>query len=339
MPDRARDATAFCRAAGWGEAPRRFLAGDASARRYERLTRPGGETAVLMDAPPGSGEDLPAFLRIGAHLHALGLSTPTVLAEDQAQGFLLLEDLGDALFARVLEAEPTREAELYTAATDVLIRLQSAPPLPGLPVYDTPALAEAAGPAITHYRYALTGKRDDPAPLTAALRAALDALPPLAPVMIHRDYHAENLLWLPDREGLARAGVIDFQLAMLSHPAYDLVSLLQDARRDISPATEAAMIARFTAARGLDPAAFRRAYDTIGAQRHLRILGIFARLALEDRKTGYLVHMPRIWRDLQRCLADPALAPLAQTVGRLLPAPSPEAIQRLTDRCQTCPTP
>jgi aminoglycoside/choline kinase family phosphotransferase len=328
LPDRGH-------AAGWAAARRAFLAGDASARRYERLTLADGRTAVLMDAPPGAGEDLAAFTRIARHLRSLGLSAPEILAEDEAAGFLLLEDLGDALFARLLDRAPQREAELYAAATDVLVRLQSAPPPPGLPLYDAAAMAEATAPAISHYRFALTGARSDPAPLTTAMHATLEALPPLAPVMIHRDYHAENLLWLPARAGLARTGLLDFQLAMLSHPAYDLVSLLQDARRDIAPATETAMIRRFIAARGFDPAGFRRAYAAIGAQRHLRILGIFARLALEQGKTGYLAHLPRVWRDLQRCLADPALATLAATVAGLLPAPSPDPIQSLADRCRS----
>ena len=335
MPaDRAATAQDFCRAAGWGAARRRFLAGDASARRYERLALPDGRSAVLMDAPPGSGEDLAAYRRVDAHLRGLGLSAPAIFAADEAAGFLLLEDLGDGLFARLLAAEPGRELALYTAATDVLLALQAAAPLPGLAAYDAAAMAEAVAPAITHYRFALTGSRDDPAPLIAAMAEALAALPPLPPAMILRDYHAENLLWLPERSGLARVGVLDFQLALLSHPAYDLVSLLQDARRDIAPATEAALIARFAAARGFAPEAFAQAYRTIGAQRHLRILGVFARLALEQGKTGYLAYLPRVWRDLLRDLP----APLAPALA-LLPAPEPDALDRIRDRCLTAPTP
>lgn len=335
MPDRAAEARAFCQATGWGAAQHHFLAGDASARRYERLEMPDGRTAVLMDARPGSGEDLDAFTRIARHLASLGLSPPAILAKDWPAGFLLLEDLGDALFARLLEQAPGREAELYSAATDVLVTIQSAPPLDGLPVYDAAAMAEAVAPAIEHYRFALTGTRTDPARLTQPMRTALDTLPPLAPVMIHRDYHAENLLWLPARKGPARTGLLDFQHAMLSHPAYDLVSLLQDARRDISPGTEAAMIQRFTTTRDLGLGAFAHAYAAIGAQRHLRILGIFARLALDEGKTGYLINLTRIWRDLHRCLADPSLADLATTVAELLPAPTPEDIQSLTERCRS----
>lgn len=333
LDSRSTSAGAFCAATGWGEARRSFLAGDASARRYERLARTGGATAVLMDAPPGSGEDLGAFLRIARHLRDLGLSAPAVLAADPEAGFLLLEDLGDGLFARLLAADPGREAELYAAAADVLLRVQAAPPPPGLPIYDAAAMAEAVAPAITHYRAALTGEHDDPAPLTAAMRGALDALPPAPPVMILRDYHAENLLWLPGRSGIARVGLLDFQLAMVSHPAYDLVSLLQDARRDIAPGVEAATLARFAAATGAPPETLAAAYRAIGAQRHLRILGIFARLATDQGKTAYIDYIPRIWRDLWRDLADPALAPLAEAASALLPAPDPESLERLKTRC------
>ena len=335
---RAAAADAFCAAAGW-DVPRAFLAGDASARRYERLTRAACDTAVLMDAPPDAGEDVGAFLRVGAHLRALGLSAPAVLAADAAAGFVLLEDLGDALFTRLLAEDPGREAALYAAAVDVLLTVARAAPLPGLPVYDAAAMAAAVAPAAAWYRLALTGMADGTAELTGAMGAALAALPQEPAVMILRDYHADNLLWLPDRAGVARVGVLDFQLAMLGHPVFDLVSLLQDARRDVGPGTQAAMIARFAAATGRDPAALALACATVGAQRHLRILGVFARLSLHLGKPGYADFLPRIWRDLQADLAHPALAGLAAVVARLLPPPTPANIQRIKDQCGTIPTP
>lgn len=335
---RAQAADDFCAAAGW-DAPRAFLAGDASARRYERLRRETGETAVLMDAPPDAGEDVGAFLRVDAHLRAAGLSAPAVLAADATAGFALLEDLGDGLYTRLLADAPAREPDLYAAAVDVLLHLAGVPPLSGLPVYDADAMAAAVAPAADWYRLALAGDRHGAADLTGAMAKALGALPPEPPVMILRDYHADNLLWLPDRAGVARVGVLDFQLAMLGHPVFDLVSLLQDARRDVAPETEAAMLARFAAATGRDPVALARAYATVGAQRHLRILGIFARLSLHVGKPGYADYLPRIWRDLQRDLAHPALAGLAATVARLLPPPTPGNIQRIKDQCGTIPTP
>lgn len=339
MPDRSAAADAFCARAGWGGVPRAFLAGDASARRYERLRDGAGRTAVLMDAPPGAGEDVGAFLRVDAHLRTLGLSAPGVLAADEASGFVLLEDLGDDLFARHLARDPSHEAALYAPAVDVLLRVQSAPPLTGLPAYDAATMAAAVAPAVDWYGFGVTGERADPAPLIAAMELALATLPPEPAVMILRDYHAENLLWLPDRPGLARVGVLDFQLAMRGPAAFDLVSLLQDARRDVAPEVEQAMIARFATATGRDPVAFARAYATVGAQRHLRILGVFARLSLHLGKPAYVDFMPRVWRDLRRNLAHPALFALAGTVDALLPEPTPARQERIRDACATLPTP
>lgn len=337
MPDdhRRSAADAFCASAGWGAASRRFLAGDASARRYERLQRPDGKTAVLMDAPPASGEDIDAFVRIGKHLRALELSAPEVIAADLGAGFLLLEDLGDRLFSRTLCAHPEQEQALYSVAVEAIRRLQSAPSVPGLPPYGAAEMAEAVAPAIEFYRFASCGQRDGTQALQGAMFRALDRLPPAPPVMIFRDYHAENLLWLPERGGVAAVGILDFELARIGHPAYDLVSLLQDARRDISTATEQKLIADFAASRGVSEPEFRHSYSAVGAQRHIRILGVFTRLALVHGKTGYLVHLPRVWRDLQRCLADPMLSELADSVNRWLSPPHAEVIRNIEEECRT----
>lgn len=335
MAERTALSAAFVARAGWGGAGRAFLAGDASARSYDRLTGADGRTAVLMDAPPDKGEDVVAFTRIARHLSGLGLSAPAVLAQDSANGFLLIEDLGDALFARLLATDPAREAQLYAAATDVLVHLQSHAPAPGLPVYDTAAMAEAVAPAVQSYAAAVTGRDADPAPLQRAMGATLASLAPEAGVMMLRDYHAENLLWLPDRAGLAHVGLLDFQQAMLGHPAYDLVSLLQDARRDVAAQTQDAMIARFAAARGLDAPAFRAACAAQGAQRNLRILGIFTRLALTAGKPRYLALIPRVWGHVQRNLSHPGLNRVAQVVADLVPAPTPDALERIARQCPT----
>ncbi|TMV85948.1 DUF1679 domain-containing protein [Thioclava sp. BHET1] len=332
-------AQAFLATTDWAMAERRFLAGDASGRRYDRLVRASGETAVFMDAPPESGENVATFARIARHLLALGLSAPRILAGDEEAGFLLIEDLGDALFARLVAEDPAREVPLFTAATHVLVTLQANAPAAGLPVYDAPAMVAAIAPALDWYRFALTGEKIAAPDLAARLEEALMRDAAEAPVMIHRDYHSENLLWLPEREGHARVGLLDFQLAMISHPAVDLVSLCQDARRDAQPETEAAMIRHFCASTGQEEARFRRAYAVIGAQRHLRILGIFARLSLHFGKPHYTDFIPRVWRDLMRNLADPALAPLGAEVRRLLPPPTPEALERIRAQCGTIPTP
>ncbi|EEW25232.1 aminoglycoside phosphotransferase family protein [Rhodobacter ferrooxidans] len=338
MPDRSTLSHEFLTRAGWVDANRRFLAGDASDRSYDRLTR-GAETAVLMDAPPGKGDDPATFMAIARHLTGIGLSAPQVLAADLTNGFLLLEDLGDTLFARLTMADPSREPELYAAATDVLVHLQRHKAPPGLPDPSAQDWAQAAAFALDWYRFAITGDRIDPAAFVACLTEVLTTHADGPRVMILRDYHAENLLWMPDRAGLARVGLLDFQLAQMGQPGYDLVSLLQDARREVTEVTETAMKARFRAATGADEMAFSAAYAALGAQRALRILGIFARLCLRDGKRHYVALMPRVWGQLQRNLAHPALAPLAQICQDLLPVPTPARLERIAAACAKPPTP
>lgn len=326
-----RDPGACLAAAGWGEAARAHLAGDASARSYLRLTR-GAETAVLMDAPPGQGDDPADFLRIADHLAALGLSPPRCLAADLAQGYLLLEDLGDALFPRAIAADPGCEGALYAAAAEVLAHLQAHPAPTGLPDLTAQDWAVAAGLAVTHYAAAAIGEAPDGAALTGALAEAIAAHADGPRVLILRDYHAENLLWLPGRAGLARVGLLDFQLGQMGQPGYDLVSLVQDARRDLGPGIAAATIRRFTEAAGPAPG-FDRALAVLGAQRALRILGIFARLCLEGGKPRYLALLPRVWGHLEENLRHPALAALGRECHRLLPPPTPATLERIASRC------
>lgn len=337
MADRASEIAGFLAQAGWGAARRRHLAGDASDRRYERLQR-GASTAVLMDNPPGGADDPVAFASMARHLRALGLSAPAILAEDLPRGLLLLEDLGDDLYARLLASDPAREAELYAPAVDVLLRLQRASPPPGLPNLSAEDWARGAGFALDWYAFAATGIKPDPAAFRSALTTALRAHADGPRVLILRDYHAENLLWLPGRSGMARVGLLDFQLGQLGQPGYDLVSLLQDARRDVAAATEAAMVARFAAATGADPVTFAAHYATLGAQRALRILGVFARLCLVAGKPQYLPLIPRVWGQLQQNLSHPALAGLRTVCDAVLPAPTPDLLQKIARQCPTTPS-
>ena len=338
MLDRLAISRSFLRSAGWGGAARHHLAGDASDRSYARLTL-GNKTAVLMDAPRGKGDDPAIFVSIAAYLASIGLSAPRILAQDLTHGFLLLEDLGDALYAREVARDSSMEAALYAAATDVLAHLQSAKPAPNLPDLAPANWASAAGFALTWYRFAITGDQADPHDFTAALTDLITDHANAPRVMILRDYHAENLLWLPNRIGLTRVGLLDFQLAQLGQPGYDLVSLLQDARRDVSADTEDTMITRMITATGSDAAAFQTAYAVLGAQRALRILGIFARLCLQDSKPQYLPLIPRVWRHLHRNLAHPALAPLAAICANLLPEPTPANLTQIGHQCGKPPAP
>ncbi len=333
MTDRGRLADSFLSRTDWAGCTRGLLAGDASNRRYERLTGPDGTRAVLMDAPPDRGEDVRPFVRIAELLRGWGLSAPRILAQDAAQGFLLLEDLGDDLFARVIEADGAREAPLYEAATDLLLQLHRHP-APELTQLTPPVLAEMTRIAFDYYGAALAG----PPPDTAidALVAKLDRIFADtiggAPVLVLRDYHAENLLWLPERDGVARVGLLDFQDAVAGHQAYDLVSLLQDARRDIPAVVEQSCINRYVQGAGCDAMQFRTAYAVLGVQRSLRILGVFARLARDHGKTRYLDFMPRVYGYVMQGLRHDALAPVSGDLATLLPEPTPANLDRLKPR-------
>lgn len=331
MTDRHRLSQDFLSGAGWAAADRGFLAGDASDRSYDRL-RMGDKTAVLMDAPPGKGDDPAVFLQVAQHLLGLGLSAPRCLAQNLEHGFLLLEDLGDGIFAKLIAGDPALEIPLYQGATDVLLTLQAARPMPGLPDLTAADWANAACFALDWYRHAITGDTGDVARFRATLQDLILTHADGPRVMILRDYHAENLLWLPDRTGVARIGVLDFQLGQMGQPGYDLVSLLQDARRDVSHETMAAMIRRFKDATGAD-ARFDSAYAVLGAQRALRILGIFARLCVVAGKPGYLRLIPRVWGQLQMNLSHPVNAPLAKICAALLPPPTAENLASIGDKC------
>ncbi len=342
MTPRAAEMQAFLDRAGWGDAAVATLAGDASNRRYFRLARETGARAVLMDAPPDKGEDTRPFIALSLWLAEHGFSAPHLLASDPDRGFLLLEDLGDDLFARVAARQPDQEGELYAAAVDLLAELAGVPApstvdWPGgghrLQPYDLAVLLREAMLAPDWYLAGATGGA--PSSGLAADFAGLvgEAMAPVAEardVVVLRDYHAENLLWLPERRGSARVGLLDYQDALAGHPAYDLVSLLEDARRDTSPELQEAMIARYLASRpDLDAETFRSAYAILGAQRNLKIVGIFARLCLRDGKPGYVALIPRVWGHLRRDLQHPALAALAQWVGKHLPEPEPAVLERL----------
>lgn len=326
---------AFIAATGRAGARRVALAGDASMRRYERI-HAGGQTAILMDAPPGSGEDVGPFVAIARHLRAIGLSAPEILAEDRGGGLLMLEDLGDDLYARILAAGTMAEAPIYGPAIDVLAHLQAAAAPPGLPDWGVVEMSRASCLAVEWYARA-AGAAQDPAPLGRAVAEALAAVAEPRAVVVLRDYHAENLIWLPGREGLARVGLLDFQNAEMGQAGYDLVSLVQDARRDVAPETAAAMVLRFAAATGREHGALLRACAALGAQRALRIIGVFARLWLRDGKPGYLRLIPRVWGQLQRNLTEPELGPLARVVAATLPEPSDAVLSAIRDRCTPAP--
>ena len=302
-------APAFLASCGWGGARIEPLAGDASFRRYFRILHDDGRRAVLMDAPPPH-EDPRPFVAVAEWLSSIGLAAPDILARDLDQGLLLLADLGNDRLRERLDEEGDREAELYEIATDVLIHLHRHEPMPGLPVHGLDQWLDELALFTDWYCPALDLEVDAEA-YREAWREVLapGAADGLAPVTVLRDYHAENVMLIEGRSGVAHFGLLDFQDALSGHPAYDLASVLEDARRDVSPAIERAMLDRYIAATGHGKA-FEHAYWALAAQRNTRILGVFVRLWKRDGKPGYRRFQPRMWGLLERDLAHPALAPV-----------------------------
>ncbi len=350
---------AFLSANGFGAVRRQPLSGDASTRAYERLFGADGKSWIFMDQPP-SAETAPcppqaspqerealgynalarlaagrvdAFVATATWLRAQGLSAPEIVAQDAQAGLAVLEDLGDDLFAALIE-KGQDEAPLYEAAMDTLVTLHRAPvpaqlEAPGImpwPLLDYDAVAlRTAGDLFPEWLPKLRPQ----VVIDAGARAEWDAIwAPIiargaegASVFCHRDYHAENLIWLPARTGAARVGLIDFQDAVRAHPAWDLSMLLHDARRDVSPEREAACLDHYFAQRPeVDRAALTADFHALGALNICRILGIFSRLVCRDGKPRYAAFMPRLWGYLDVCLADPALADLADWMSRHVPA-------------------
>ena len=357
MSDREHQRLEFLKAAGLGEAVRVPLPGDASTRRYERLTLPDGHKLILMDQPPAeesavapedadadrrralgynaearlAGGSVTAFVAIAGWLRDRGFSTPTIGARDTTAGLAVLEDLGNDVFA----SHSSDLQTIYGAAVDALASLHESTPPHVIeadgerwPLYRYDALAYRAGldpflewwPAFAGLPTPSDSARTEWSELWGPVIALGEAGPP---VFTHRDYHAENLLWLPNRSGLARVGMIDFQDAVSGHPAWDLLHLLQDARRDVAPELETAMLDRYLVARGpvVDREAFLKDYRALAALNAARILGrVFARQEVMFRRERYTAFMPRTWRHLERDLEIGGLHDLNQWFDRHVPS-------------------
>lgn len=313
------DVSPFLEAAGWADATPTPMTPDASARRYTRLTR-GNTTTILMEDPTGS---VARFARLSGYLLSLGLSAPKVYAMEADGGLMLLEDLGDDRFANHIETAPEDEDRLYRAAAQVLVTLHRAPAPRGLEEAGPPVLAGMIEPVFSHYA-PWCGLNVPPGQrrlVRVALTDTLAAHADLPGVTVLRDFHAENLMWLPARSGVARAGLLDFQDAICGPGAYDLVSLLQDARRDVSDSAKSAARQVYLEGTGLDAEVLDTAMTVLGVQRNLRILGIFVRLAQEHGKTRYLDLIPRVWGQLEEGLTHPALSRVASQINSILPHP------------------
>ncbi|MBM08449.1 MAG: aminoglycoside phosphotransferase [Magnetovibrio sp.] len=340
MANRGRAIFNFLKQYNWHTASRSPLANDASFRRYERLIK--GETQViLMDAPPLK-ENVSSFIFISEFLSKLGYSTPKIYAADAKNGLLILEDFGDDTYTRILNSrskKPT-EYDLYAIAVDTLIDLHCRPPTEtvpkGLPLYDENLLIEEVLlftdwyiPAVLHHKISVDSRNS----YIKAWRKVLSPVLNTEPTLVLRDYHVDNLIWLPERSGISACGILDFQDAVAGHPAYDLISLLEDARRDLTNDLRNEMMNRYLEAQKsfankIEPKnAFTRDCAILAAQRHSKVIGIFTRLSIRDSKNDYLQHIPRVWALLTRALEHQALTPIAnwmadnlQEQHRIIPA-------------------
>lgn len=305
----------------WHGAKRAMLAGDASFRKYERISLRNNH-AVLMDAPPDK-EDTRPFLKVANYLTDHTLSAPRIIAYNTENGLALLEDLGDDLYARVLVRQPELEEQLYLSATDVLVELYHMAEKENLegfiPTFDTDRMLQQVA-LLPEWFMPLASGWETPDTLKKEYldiwRSVLAKLPPLRRVMVLYDYHAENMIWLPDREKAARTGLLDFQDAMVGSPAYDMVSFLEDARRDVAETTVQKTIEHYLQQTGIAHDAFMAAYKLMGAQRNCRIVGTFARLAVRDGKKRYLSFMPRVWAHVMNDVSHPLLAPVKEWIEK-----------------------
>lgn len=321
----------FLDASGWGDAELIPLKGDASFRRYIRV-KDAARSAMLMDAPPDK-ENVRPYLSVARFLLARGVSAPEVFADDAERGFVLLEDLGDDLYTRVLAGNSVfsgsiSEAELYYAAVDMLAQwhtegaFHKSRGAVALPDYDHDMLMREVSLLPDWYLPLALGEAKAEAlkdEFNALWQELLQEAALPAETFVHRDYHADNLMWLPGRESHARIGLLDFQDAVWGHAAYDLASLLEDARRDVPHALQQELIERYVRAAKADKDEFGRAYAVLSAQRNSKIVGIFVRLARRDGKQGYLSLLPRVWKNLERDLQHPRLAHVRAWTDKHIP--------------------
>ncbi|MFP7672333.1 aminoglycoside phosphotransferase family protein [Marivita sp. S0852] len=324
------DFTTFLAEHGWDTAQQEPLAGDASARRYIRLSK-GRKRALLMVDPQG---DTARFAAMSRHLQAVGLSAPSIMA--QTGQLMLIEDFGDAQFAQVIGNDPGMENQLYRAATDVLCHLEQCALPDEIPELGSQILGDMIEPAFTHYLPAMGGTPGQSfVEIRKCLSERLAAHLPGTNVMVLRDYHAENMIWLPDRDGIRRVGLLDFQDAVIGPPVYDLVSMLQDARRDVSDDCRHATFTHYLERTGRSETRVAALFHLLGIQRNLRILGVFARLAVERGKPGYLALIPRVWAHIQTSLDAPVAKPLKGLITDSFPPPTPDRLNTLRQQCLT----
>lgn len=321
----------FLKSAGWDNSSFLALAGDASRRKYHRLASPDGKTCILMDAPPKLCGTSQPFLQVTNYLLELGLSSPKIISADTDNGFILMEDLGDELFANIAPRCSKTEIELYDASIELLAELHKSPVPNFLSTYPPDKQANLAMLSLEWYGQSVIGGAYSADIVDDFIQIIKDLIGNLSgpEVFTHRDFHAENLTWLAERNDVRRVGILDFQDAVRFNPAYDLVSILQDARRDVPPTLRKRCILKYCELLGVSEEQLHQEMAVCGAQRNLRILGVFVRLACRDGKSGYLKLLPRVWGHLQNNLSHPSLIKLADVVRKQLPPPTRQVLDSL----------
>ena len=309
IPDTIRP---FLTQSGWDNAELDAVPGDASFRRYFRLKKAEGQRAILMHAPPPH-EDPQPFLDVTDYLRSNDFRAPEIYAADAGQGLILLEDFGDRRMREHLDTNPGDENAIYRTAIDTLVRLEKAP-VADIAPYDNAVYLRETGLLAEWYLPAM-GLSTDAGEYDEMWAKALSPLSDAPAVTVLRDYHAENIMLLDDDA----QGLIDYQDALIGHPAYDLVSILQDARRDVSPELEASMLKHYAATAKPDYDLSLH-YALLGAQRNTKIIGIFTRLWQRDGKERYLDFLPRMWGLLERDLAHPGLVLLKDWFDTHIPS-------------------
>lgn len=317
----------FLRHHGWDDAKTEKITSDASNRKYTRLFKKQN-TSILMDSDPTTNESIENFIYFTKQLRKLKFSAPKIYGQDICNGLLLLEDLGSDSFANILKSKPHLENHIYQEAINQLIEIRKNK-IPHLTrKYDLKILLQEAVLFSEWYLSPLRASYES-SHLLKILRVSLQETLKQDTTLVLRDYHAENLMWLPDRRNNRRVGLLDYQDALAGNPAYDIASLLKDARREVPKKLQEELIKYFLKKTNLDHAVFSRDYSILSAQRNLKIIGIFSRLSIRDNKSGYLDLIPRVWKNLQDDLKHPSLNELSEFIKSNSPQPTLENLGKL----------
>lgn len=333
ISDRKKLIDTFLNKTVWKNAKRVKFASDASQRNYYRLHSTKASNTILMDAPPEFGENVHKFIKASQFLERIGLSVPKIYNRDIRNGFLILEDFGDDIFTDFLLKSSQDEINFYMSATDNLITLYHAEVDSKAKHYDDCEMLSTSLLSIDWYlKYGsniLTGDLRNQ--FKVLMREVLSKIMTKPMIMVHRDFHAENLIWLKNRNGKQRVGILDFQDMMPGHPAYDLASLLNDVRRVVNEDVRQKCYDHYVKNTGVDKDAFYYAFCICSAQRNLRILGVFTRLAVRDDKKHYLTFLPQVWKNLLQDLSHPDLIDLRLFIQNIFIAPNKTVLAKIRD--------